>query len=494
MSVEFNVDDAPTVVEQKPTTKTTVKVKGIEKILTTLTQLNEEFAILNLNGCASTYVSRKDFQPITDQDLARRLANRVIHTGVNDNGNVYQPAVDVWKGNAHRHVYTGIAFTNKPVAPHVYNLYKGLGVVPKEGPCDLIHKHIEEVICCGDKKKASDLNKLMAWQIQNIGQPSRTVCVFKSKKQQVGKGIFLNGVQGKIYGPSAAFPPTMDQIIGRFNDSLRGAVYVFLDEVLFGGNKKDAASLKTLSTATEIGIETKGLPIVKCRIAVNLWLASNEDNAAHIEETDARYWVFNVDGEKRNAAYFTALAKQIDNGGAEAFAYYLLNLDVSNFVPWRDINKDNDAKKEMIKEAINPYDATKWLEDCCETGKIIGMRKEGYDGREDRNDPYEDWVKGAKIVYASLYQAYGEWQKGIRSRTAPKTTPSNRFGEVLGTYGLGPVKVKDIRSRLLPSCEDVLALLSSGGVDTQLVENVKHFGRPDSKTAENSSFHIGMST
>jgi hypothetical protein len=469
---EFNADVVPKE-EQKLKIE---NVKGIEKIVTTIEELNEEFAILNLNGCASTYVSRKDFQPITDIDLARRLANRVIIGRVKDDGKVYLPAVDVWKGNAFRHVYTDIAFTNKPMAPHVYNLYKGLGVVPKEGSCDLIKKHVEEVICRGDKKKANDLMKLAAWQIQHIGEPSRTIVVMKSKNQQVGKGIFCGEVLGKIYGPSAVLPPTMDQIIGRFNDCLRGAIFVWLDEVLFGGDKKAANSLKTLSTQTETGIEAKGLPTVKAIVAVNLWLTSNEDNAAHIEELGARYWVLNVDEARRPATYFTALIHEINHGGREAFAHYLLNMDVSKFTPWVDINKDNAAKKAMIKEAVNPYDATKWLEDCAETGKVLGLKREGYDGREDRNDPYEDWVKGTAVIYSSLYQAYGEWQKTVRSRTAPKPTASNKFGEVLGTYGLEPVVLKNIRHRQLPSCDGVLTSLYHGGVDRQLIDNVKKFG------------------
>jgi hypothetical protein len=204
-----------------------------------------------------------------------------------------------------------------------------------------------------------------------------------------------------------------------------------------------------------------------------------------------RYWVLNVDGEKRNASYFIALAAQINSGGVEAFAYDLLNLDVSKFVPWTDIDKNNAAKKAMIKEAINPYDATKWLEDCAQTGKIMGMRKDDYDDREDHNDPYEDWVKWDKIVYASLWKAYEEWQKKVRSRTAPHPTPSNKFGELLGTYGLDPVKHEGARARQLPSCEDVLALLSSGGVHKELIENIKNFCLGTAGTAQDSHFHTG---
>ena len=263
--------------------------------------------------------------------------------------------------------------------------------------------------------------------------------LFKSKHQQVGKGLYLDFLV-RLYGSSAIKPAAMEQITGRFNDILRGASFVFLDEVVYGGDHKAAAALKTLSTTTDIGIEGKGIPVVKSKIGVNFFLASNEKNAAHIEETDERYWVFDIKEKPRNSAYYSALADQMENGGMEAWANYLLNMDVSNFVPSRDINKDNEAKQDMIMESTNPYDVSKWLEECAEFGKVLGMRKEydpDGDGRsDDRNDPWEDWVEGDVIRNSVLKNAYMTWQKDIRSRVAPKQPGPKEFGSSLIKYGL----------------------------------------------------------
>jgi hypothetical protein len=304
--------------------------------------------------------------PIQDNDLKRRLANEVVLTGHNAERPIYRGAFKVWTESASRHAYRKVVFTNEPQAADVYNLYRGLGVEPKPGKCGLILKHIDEVMCAGDKDAAASMVKLAAWQIQNIGKPSRVVVVTKSKNQQAGKGIILGDVMAKMFGPCGFVPSTMDQVVGRFNDAIRGRSYIFLDEVLFAGDRKAADAIKSLSTCTELGIETKNVPIAKCPVAVNLWLASNHDNAAHIEESDARYWVLNVSEHRiGDHAYFAALAKEIESGGREAFAHYLLNVDISNFVPWRDVKQDNAAKRDMIRESVNPYDARKWLEDCC---------------------------------------------------------------------------------------------------------------------------------
>jgi hypothetical protein len=286
-----------------------------------------------------------------------------------------------------------------------------------------------------------------------------------------------------LYGSSAIKPSAMEQITGRFNEIIRGASFVFLDEVVYGGDHKAAAALKTLSTTPEIGIEGKGIPVVKSKIGVNFYLASNDKKAAHIEEADERYWVFDIKVAPRGDAYYFALADQMENGGAEAWAYYLLNLDVSKFTPWRDIHKKNEAKQAMIMESTNPYDMVKWLEDCCTFGKIYGMRKEhdaDPDGRtiDDRNDPWEDWTAGQVILNSTLKHAYVTWQKDIRSRAAPEQPGPKEFGSTLIKYGLIKKihKSNTVSANLLPTCERVLFLLSTGGVDEQLVENVKNFG------------------
>ena len=430
----------------------TVTIEGIEKRVVTMQSLNERYAILHTAGAASVYVSRADFLPIQDNDLKRRLANEVVLTGHNAERPIYRGAFKVWTESASRHVFRKVVFTNEPQAADVYNLYRGLGVEPKPGKCGLILKHIEEVVCAAHKDAATSMVKLAAWQIQNIGKPSRIIVVAKSRAHQAGKGIVLAEVMSKIFGPSGFVPSTMDQVVGRFNDAIRGRSFIFLDEVLFAGDRRAADAIKSLSTCTELGIETKGLPIVKCPVAVNLWLSSNHDNAAHIEESDARYWVLNVSEHRiGDHAYFAALAKEIESGGREAFADYLLNLDISNFVPWRDVKQDTAAKRDMIRESVNPFDARKWLEDCCGAGRLIG--------RTNESGEWVFWEEGDEYPFAAFCRAYCEWQKTVKSPVAPKPTPLGNLSQVLAEAGFPLRRTKAERFRILPSIEKCLDIL-----------------------------------
>jgi hypothetical protein len=227
--------------------------------------------------------------------------------------------------------------------------------------------------------------------------------------------------------------------LGRFNDAIRGCAFSFLDEVLFSGDRRAADAIKSLSTPTEIG--TKGLPIVTCPIAINLWLASNHENAAHVEEGDARYWVLKV-SECRigDHDYFAALVGEIENGGREAFAHYLLNRDIADFVPWRHVPKNNAAKDEMIRLSINPYDARKWLDDCCHAERLIGRRKpfeKDMWGKPivSENVEWAEWREGDEYSFAELSSAYVEWQKTVKS-PAPIPTKIGNLGEVLNNAGI----------------------------------------------------------
>jgi hypothetical protein len=80
--------------------------------------------------------------------------------------------------------------------------------------------------------------KLMAWQMQNVGKPSRVIVIMKTTEHQAGKGVLLGETLLPIYGPSGFTPATTDQVLGRFNDAIVGRVYVFLDEVMFSGDRR----------------------------------------------------------------------------------------------------------------------------------------------------------------------------------------------------------------------------------------------------------------
>jgi hypothetical protein len=64
-----------------------------------------------------------------------------------------------------------VVFSAVAVAEDSYNQYRGLGVEPREGRCELIVAHIKSVLCDNDLIAGEAMLDLMAWQLQHIGEP-----------------------------------------------------------------------------------------------------------------------------------------------------------------------------------------------------------------------------------------------------------------------------------------------------------------------------------
>jgi hypothetical protein len=192
-----------------------------------------------------------------------------------------------------------------------------------------------------------------------------------------------------------------------------------------------------------------------------LWLASNHENAAFIEEHDARYWALAISEHRvGDTQYFTELLHEIERGGREAFAHYLLTMDVSRFVPARDVPKDNAVKQRIIQLSVNPYDARKWIEDCCATERLLGSRNE--------HGSCMPWTAGEEHPFYVLRNAYVEWQKTVKTRVAPEPTESSALGKVLTQAGFGAKRTSSCMVRTLPDptlCLDRLYKLDSETVD-----------------------------
>lgn len=450
--------------------KCVVEVSGIPKTITDMESLDLRFAQLEAPANPCTIINRKDAQPLSDADFKKRLSGEVVVSGVDDKGQPkYVAASAYWSGNTHKHIYKNIVFTNQPVKDEDYNLFTTLGITPKEGGCDRIIDHLREVICSNDNQNFQALIKLLSWQLQNIGKPSRIIVILKSKQQQVGKGTLLSDILAKIYGPAGLFTSDLGKVLTRFNDTLRGKSFVCLDEALFAGDRKSADSIKSLATTTSIAVEGKGIPTVKMPAAFNFFLTTNHDDCAYIEETDARYWVLEVSPNRfGDTEYFRELYHEIDAGGVEDFMHYLLNYDVKDFLPWRDVPKDSESKDKMIRNSINPYDARKWIEACCSSQMVLGLKPTA----KDLNLPWEPWVANTEYVNGVFAVAYAEWQKSIKSPIGAKPTQDNDFGELLTSVGFEQRRTGVQRFRKLPDSEECLKKVE------KLMKKSGKYGRP----------------
>lgn len=410
-----------------------VVVSGIPRFVTSLHELNRQYATYRGQGTLC-FVNREESWVLSKKTLLDLLADQVVITGQDKDGHpIYRGAGDVFLANCDKTVYTKMVF-HRNADKDSLNLFHGIGVTPKEGDCSLILQHVREVICGNDTERYERFLDLVAWQIQHIGEPSRIITVLYTEKQQAGKGIFL-GMLCDIYGPSGISIAEKRHILDKFNSQMKGKAFVFFDESIFGGSIQDANRLKTLSTTSVTSIEPKGLEVISCPIALNFFMASNSKRAAHVEEQDARYWILNC-SESRcgDFEYFRSIEKQINEGGKEAFAHFIMNRDVSNFLPQRDTPRDNREKRDMGRECLNPADFRKFLEDCCRSGEIVNL-----DGALNSSGQFTygtvTWVPGMKLTLPRMSEAYIKWQRGIHSGQKLESTTSREIGLILKKAG-----------------------------------------------------------
>lgn len=429
-----------------------VTVNGVPKVVTTIEDLNERFALLLAPGNPEAIIRCVDGSVCSTKDLTLRLSNEVVFIGTDKKGGpIFEEADKYWIGSADRAVYRSVAFTNKPVAADVFNLFPGFALKPREGDCGLILAHIRDVLCSGDPEAYEAMLNLIAWQFQHIGRPSRVIVCLRSDEHQTGKGTFLEEVMLRIYNGDAGVGAglkieQLESITGDFNGALRGRAFIFADEATYLGDRKGAAVLKSLVGTRVINLNEKFLPRLSIPVAINIWMTTNAITPTPIDEKDGRYWFLDVSAARKNdRAYWDPLYYQARGDGSAAFLHMMLARDVSKFHPQDNVPRKNAALARAIRESRQPGNVRDWLETCLETGTLVGVLS----GRRDMPWPEE----GEKVFASVLWTAYTCWVKSLVG-TGTRTESMATFYNTLHDAGFGDsIHTKNGNVRAAPSIE-----------------------------------------
>jgi hypothetical protein len=148
---------------------------------------------------------------------------------------------------------------------------------------------------------------------------------------------------------------------------LRDCVLLFADEAFYAGDKKHESILKALITEDILAIEAKGKDIEMGSNCLHIVMASNEDWAVPAAMDDRRFFILDVKDVARNShAHFSAIQKQMDEGGYGALLDTLLRMDISNFnVRVRPETQALATEKAMSLGPVEAY----WYE-CLRNGNL----------------------------------------------------------------------------------------------------------------------------
>ena len=340
-------------------------------------------------------------------DFKLLYANKTIQKTVpNGNGGETKRRVqiaDEWIKYEGRREYNGLVFDPSEKKPSdYYNLWAGFAYKPIEGKWNLFESHILNVIANGDREIYYWILAWMARIIQDPGGEKPGTAIVMRGKQGTGKGIFVNSF-GKLLGKHFLQVAHASQVTGRFNSHFKDALFVFVDEGFWAGDKQAEGVIKNLITEPFLTIEQKGKDIIKVENHVNMMIATNNVWAVPAGLEERRFFVIDVsDKHKQDHQYFKAIVDQMKNGGTEAMLYDLLNMDISQ-INLR-VFKQTIGLFEQKVYSMSIFERF-WFERLKE-GVLVPLKT---DEKEQYNDA--GWREISRKRFHKIYLAFAETNK-----------------------------------------------------------------------------------
>jgi hypothetical protein len=267
-----------------------------------------------------------------------RYCNRTVRTEIPDGKGGYHvlraPLGHVWLSHRQRRQYRGIVFVpgGAGVINRCLNLWRGWGVVPKAGDWRLIRAHIEQVIADGNAEFALYVIRWIAWSIKHPGAPAEVALVLIGEKG-AGKGTLIRCLE-RIFGLHAFQVTSRDEVIGKFNGHLQDAILFVADEAYWGGDKRCVGRLQGMITEPKLPIERKGFDLVRVPNCLHVLMLAEPGWVIPAGRYERRYAALTVSDRRReDKEYFTALYRQIAEGGAEAMMWDLMRMDLGDWHP-----------------------------------------------------------------------------------------------------------------------------------------------------------------
>lgn len=239
-----------------------------------------------------------------------------------------------------------------------FNTFRGFNVkFEKDFKVDMkviepITNHIKILANYEDKSYKYIVN----YMSKIIKEPNKKtgICMVFMSDQGAGKTSFWEWYNREIIGKEWTLTLSNNENIFRnFNAEMQNKLVTILDEAqLDGSYKKKSDQLKSLISQNFIRIEYKGLDPVTMNDRNNYIILTNNDFPVKVEQSDRRFAVFRMSNEKcGNNDYFDELNEAFrDDNVKKHFFHYLLQNDISKFIPERDI-PNTEAKIELKKES-----------------------------------------------------------------------------------------------------------------------------------------------
>ena len=169
--------------------------------------------------------------------------------------------------------------------------------------------------------------------------------VLKSIEEGSGKGLLMEliaDIIGRVY---YFHPTTYDDIFGTFNNGMGNQLLIYLDEMVWGGNKQNACVLKKLSSEKNITTNEKYGAKRNLENCFNIVISSNEEWVVPASIKSRRFSVMKTDD------WLTNQEQEVKDNLARTdrftFAKFLYDRDLNHFNP-RQFVVTNELREQKL--------------------------------------------------------------------------------------------------------------------------------------------------
>lgn len=249
---------------------------------------------------------------------------------------------------------------------HYINLFAGWKMRPKQGD----HGPILELanhLFWGESRDPAENMRLARWALRWLAYPLQhpgakmATAMVLAGAQGSGKSLFFS-VMLRIYGPYGA-TIGQQQLESRFTEHYSRKLFVLAEEVVAASEQQHQKNaLKHLVTGESVYIESKFQPVRVEVNHINFAFLSNDVRPLALEADDRRHAVYWVTKPRTDDLY-QRVRHCLDNGGAEAFFQFLLDLDLADFHTHTPPPM-TQAKRDMVELGLRPAErfARDWLD------------------------------------------------------------------------------------------------------------------------------------
>lgn len=339
--------------------------------------MNEEVAYIR-NGASVGYVlwDAEGHPHVGSRSAAKdtlekyRLQRVVTTTDSNGNKNRQSKSYSgfqIWLRSQDRKEFAGEMFHPdlSKTPPNYLNRWTGFAVKPRKGDWSLMQSHLLDNICQGNRANYEFLLDRISQMFSEPGRKSGVIVVVRGA-HGTGKTKLAEWL-GSMVGRHAMVIEKSKHLTGDFNGHLETMIFVRAEEAVFAGDPLAAKALKVLGTESDFTYERKGVDARSGLNFTRVYMATNEDWAVPVEVGDRRYFVLDCgDAQKENKTYFAAIDAQMENGGAEAMMFDMLERGMT-FAKLGKVPM-TEAKRDQLQSSMTPQ--MQWLAEALADGQF----------------------------------------------------------------------------------------------------------------------------